>query len=166
MSYYNAKTIVHLKVQKDDKPATKCGSKSYWGYGLYTTENPEEVTCKRCRGEVKRRSNPSLTEDLTGRLLHSSWGYNMTHNEFYKIVSQTKKQVKAVKIGSEAVEGDRGFSGDEKPNANIVLEGGKEYVFQARHGYQGDPYFVNNKVYGNVFSLSDWNRSYYFNTLD
>lgn len=58
-----------------------------------------------------------------GDILYSSWGYDQTNIDFYKIVRATDKSVWIQKIGSRSVEGSQGFmSCNVVPDPDVVLE--------------------------------------------
>ena len=44
-----------------------------------------------------------------GDVMYSSWGYDQTNVDFYKVVRATAKSVWLISIGASAVEGSEGF---------------------------------------------------------
>lgn len=76
----------------------KCGSRSYWGYGTYLEKLPSvPANCKRCLGTVVHRYETiEPPKEALGRILHYSWGYDMTFNEYAKIVKLNAKSAIAV----------------------------------------------------------------------
>lgn len=97
------------------------------------------MTCKRCRGEVRRRATaPVVTANLVGSILHHSYGYDMTLNDFYVIERQTPTTVIAREIGSQR---DGGFSGYEVPD--VTKKGEQRVRFTIRgHAPHGELYFI------------------------
>lgn len=60
------------------------------------------------------RKSPVPYNGYTGKIFTTSWGYDQTNNEFVKVVSETNKQVKVVKLKTRKHE--NGFmSGREYP---------------------------------------------------
>jgi hypothetical protein len=137
----------------------KCGAQRWDGCLPPFSEDPERVTCKRCRGEVRRKfAAPVVTENLVGRILHYSYGYDMTLNDFYVIERQTPTTVIAREIGSQR---DGGFSGYEVPDATKKRE--KRVRFYVRGSApNGELYFIAGPRYAR---LHDGGRVY-FNELD
>jgi len=50
-----------------------------------------------------------------GKIFYNSWGYDMTINDFVKVVSETDKTVMVVKMGKKVVGGEAGYTGLEVP---------------------------------------------------
>jgi hypothetical protein len=124
-----------------------------------STEDPQRVTCKRCRGEVRRSvAAPVVTENLVGRILHHSWGYSMTGNDFYIIERQTPATVVAREIGSKR---DGGFSGYEVPD--VTKKGEQRVRFSIRgNAPNGELYFIAGRRYARLHDGSPVR----FNELD
>ncbi len=53
---------------------------------------------------VRDKNAIPITQDLSGKILHHSWGYDMTINEFFVIEEQTAKTVLARRIGTTRTE--------------------------------------------------------------
>lgn len=96
--------------------------------GFNTTVNSETKTAdkrfdhlvvvkKNKKSKVSKKTNTNVNHPLVGRMLHTSWGYDMTINEFCKIleVSPTGKTVVCRMLNKE---GFNGFTG--------TVEAGKE----------------------------------------
>jgi hypothetical protein len=79
-------------------------------------EMPKAVAKKTVKKD--KSSNPNANHELIGKLLHTSWGYDMTINEFCKIleVSPTGKTVKCqmVQKNTNGVEWSPGSNGKAK----------------------------------------------------
>lgn len=163
----------------DNKP--KCGTKSYnrWNFNIHVLDDEmkskgyteEMVDCKKCLGTVKRVKGAVITENLVGRILHDSWGYDMTFNEFWKIVSQTKSTVTAVKVGAELGPQDGyGYgAGTERVNPDKVINP-LPVKFIARN-YSSDfgsgtLYFKSGRFSATLLSESDEQRNWYWNRMD
>ena len=50
---------------------------------------PEKVSCKRCLNTVKRPVIMKLTDNYVGKIFHAQWGYDMTINDYAKVIKQT-----------------------------------------------------------------------------
>lgn len=94
----------------------KCGARSYWGYGTCLEKLPTHpANCKRCLGTVERRYEtvPPPKEAL-GKILHYSWGYDMTFNEYAKIIKLNAKSAVAVPMKVMTNGGENGYMGTGK----------------------------------------------------
>jgi hypothetical protein len=101
---------------------------------------------------------PVVTENLVGRILHHSFGYDMTLNDFYVIERQTPTTVIARAIGSQR---EGGFSGYEVPDA--TKKGEQRVRFSIRgNAPNGQLYFIAGHRHA---WLHDGGRVYY-NELD
>lgn len=104
-----------------------------------------------------------------GDILHTSWGYNMTHNDYAKIVeiSPTGKTVKCVMVGNKKIDGG-GFAGKETCDPDHVIS--PEFrlkVDKNMTGFRGSYFYCapnNGKRFG-YFSPWDGKDDYY-NTMD
>jgi hypothetical protein len=93
--------------------------------------------------KAKKSANPNANHPLVGRMLHTSWGYNMTINEFCKIleVSPTGKTVKCRMLTKE---GFNGFTGTVEAGEKMV---GPEFRLKIDGGdyFHGSyPYIVRD----------------------
>lgn len=97
----------------------KCGARSYWGYGTYLEKLPNApADCKRCLGKVQQRYETiEPPKEALGRILHYSWGYDMTFNEYAKIIKLNAKSAVAVpmKVMTNGGEYGPGGSGKARP---------------------------------------------------
>jgi len=190
----NLKAMIKHLTDASKKMGIKCNS---WNRFPYKTDVVADVTCKLCAG--KRAPNRSQgvdvsKMDLVGKIIHSSWGYNMTHNEFWLIEKVSNKSVEAVKIGAVVTEGSGGYTGEEKPDPTsrldatnykaptIIDANGNEkhpreeirsrFLVKA---YDWTPDTPMDRLYfkgGDLtdlnlgYTICDPNRSYYFNYMD
>lgn len=108
--------------------------------------------------------------NITGSIYYDSWGYDMTHNDYILVISETPKSAIVQIIGGEKLSGG-GYTGEEIPNKE------KKY---------GTPFRLLKRVYNDEiilkgsypFCLGDmnakkkgsfrkWNgRPNYYNTID
>lgn len=84
--------------------------------GFHTSidfEIPSSIKPKK-----KSPVNPNVNHELVGKVLHASWGYDMTINDFCKIieVSPTGKTVVCRMLNKE---GFNGFQGDVKSGKKL-----------------------------------------------
>jgi hypothetical protein len=95
----------------------------------------EEIIAKRHEARYNVRAADHYK---VGDLLYTSWGYDQTNVEFFKIVRVLEKSVEVVAIGGKEVPGSAGFmSCSLVPDPDVILTG-----WQAEHNgikrVQGD----------------------------
>src|SRR5690606_37686354 len=99
-----------------------------------------------------------LTENLKGRILHHSFGYDMTLNQFFVIERHTASTVLARAIRSKK---EGYFTGYETPDPSSKLD--RVVCFRVRrYDSGGEYYFVSGRIYA---TLHDGRRVPY-NELD
>lgn len=140
---------IHVKTEEGK---AKCGARP-WGMtlGLYFAKEGMQATCRRCLGTTRRRPNAPLTRNYVGKILHCSWGYDMTFNEYARVIAQTAKSVKVVRLSTMTNGGENGYQGTGK--AVPGPETGKTFTAINR-GSAESPYFAFE---GRHWSL--WNGS-------
>lgn len=154
--------MTHLKDVSKDK-GIRCNR---WNTGFISiTDNIANVTCKTCKGERGANRVKTVDPDISdvGKVLYTSWGYNMTLVDFCKIIGITDKKVRCVMLG-RTVTGDNG-RGDGK--ASPGGEYGKPFLLsKTGSGYfKGSYPFVEGSTRSGFFSVHD--REYqYFNSWD
>lgn len=86
----------------------KCGSRSYWGYGTYLEKLPNvPANCKRCLGKVEKRYETiAFDPSYLGKIIHRSFGYDMTFNVYAKIIKLNAKSATAIEIKTMTVAGE------------------------------------------------------------
>lgn len=125
---------------------------------------------------VKTKLENQSDKAKIGDVFHSSWGYDQTNTEYYKIVeiSKTGKTAKVIQVGSVSI-------GDKKENArnmcesivadpNTVIDARKQQV-RIERAHTAHPY--NKKaegigeiqLRGSVFIGTDENSSKHLTTL-
>ena len=124
---------------------------------------------------IKKLENKNDRAKL-GQVFHSSWGYDQTNTEYYKIVeiSKSGKTCKVVQVGSVSI-------GDEKENArnmsesivadpNTVIDSKKQQV-RIERSHTEHPYTKKSvgigeiQLRGSVFIGTDENSSKHLTTL-
>jgi hypothetical protein len=131
--YFHA-VAFHGKAEKPD-----------WNYTFKTEQQAREyiathaTNCaahnKRVADARKARSEVRAADHFkVGDLLHTSWGYDQTNVEFFKIVRVLEKTVEIVAIGGKTVEGSEGFmSCALRPDPDNVLTDEWETRFNGIH---------------------------------
>lgn len=94
----------------------KCGARSYWGYGTSLEKLPNApANCKRCLGKVERRYEiVEPPKEALGKILHYSWGYDMTFNEYAKIIKLNARSAVAVPLSVSTNGKEHGYKGEGK----------------------------------------------------
>lgn len=97
-----------------------------------------------------------------GDVFVSSWGYDQTNVDFYKVVAKTKAMVKVVKIGKIAVsDDDRRSSVSVIPNKTVIDGPVKTKKISA--GYGGEAYFkIEDYAYGRRWDGSPKSETSYW----
>ena len=103
--------------------------------------------------EKKLRLEETKKAIKVGALIHTSFSYTMTFNDFYKVISVKSNKVRLVQIGKDWVSGDIGYTGEVSPATNII---GDEFEasftvnglkIKDRYGYPcqlGDTFYENH----------------------
>lgn len=146
----------------------KCGARSYWGYGTYLEKLPNApANCKRCLGKVQQRYEAvEPPKEALGRILHYSWGYSMTFNEYAKIIKLNAKSAVAVpmKVMTNGGEYGPGGTGKARP---IHEPNGEPFTILFKR-FRGELYgqtntnisIVGGKTHGRTWSYWDGESNY------
>lgn len=166
--------MIHL-IDKTKVNGVRC-NRVRWGIGLLPDGSigVKGVNCKKCLG-LPRRANsfPAVSTvgmDLVGKILHTSWGYDMTINNFAKVVGMTPKGVKCVMIGARVVD-DYG-KGDGKAFADPSIVTSPVFVLKVSKDTMGNPMikgsypFCDNSKRKGYFTITDSAKGHYHNTWD
>lgn len=131
---------IHVK-REDGKP--KCGARP-WGYslGIMFANEKVEANCRRCLGTVEKRYETiQVPKEYLGKILHRSFGYDMTINVYAKIIKINAKSATAVELKTMVVAGDPwgpGSTGKARPCHEPV---GKPFIVYLKksknYDYQG-----------------------------
>lgn len=98
--------------------------KIYKNQFIWFANEKTPCNCKRCLNQINRPVTVTPTEDLTGKVFHYSFGYNMTINVFAKVIKKTAKgyicqELKGLCVkgsyDSGSVRASNEFSEDSKP---------------------------------------------------
>lgn len=145
----------------------KCGSRSYWGYGTSLASETRQANCRRCLGTVQRRYETiEPPKEALGKIIHYSWGYDMTFNEYAKIIKLNAKSALAVPmvVSTNGMENGPGGEGKARP---IHEPKGEPFVVLFKKFMGGDHYSIvgGKTVEGRTWSY--WNgESNYENHWD
>lgn len=116
------------------------------GINSLTTLRDDEIApfVKPEKKKAKRKAVKKSNHPLVGKILHTSWGYNMTINNFCKIieVSPTEKTVVCRMVTKE---GFNGFAGEVK--AGKETYGPKFRLKHKAEGWNGQPTFHGSYPY-------------------
>ena len=88
-----------------------------------------------------------------GDIFHTSWGYDQTNTEYFKIVSisKTGKTCEVVQIASETVKGSEGFMCESiTPLPEIVLNDGKSCKVKIERSTSWHPYKKERQQIGKI----------------
>ena len=152
---------------------------------LTTAVNWSMPDFKQAESRVKRVKKSESNHELIGKMLHTSWGYDMTMNDFCKIleVSPTGKTVKCRMVNTKTNGGEWGFGGTGRAVATEEMVGpyfrlkiskmtDGTYFFNGTYPFCGaseislnakKSEYSNRKGY---FSISAPGESYYENHMD
>ena len=138
------------------------------GVNKLTTVTDFEIpksTPKKNKHKTKK-INPNANHPLVGKILHTSWGYDMTINDFCKIieVSKTGKTVKCQMVHTVGFDGfaSKVNAGDETYGEIFRLKVGTCLERPSFHGSY--PYSGSSKHMG-YFSIHD-GREVWENHMD
>ena len=117
---------------------------------------------KQAEKELKKNYRTSLK---VGDIMHGSWGYDMTINEFYQITEIKNKTVVLQEIGTlKKAMGHQDY--DVKPRADYFIGEPIKRILQVRF-YDGKPYeYIKLNEVCNLKLCEDTNRYYYENHWD
>jgi len=141
-------TTIHIM---EPNGAAKCGANVYKHYeminGAYTFiekrvgkrrflyfENAEKghvANCKRCLNTINRPETAAISEDMTGTIFHRSYGYDMTINEFCRVIKHTAKGL-LVQMCSTRIDGDP-LSPGATARASAGKPTGKSFIMLKKH---------------------------------
>lgn len=151
---------IHLKTPEGK---AKCGATPWSRYGyLEMSEEKSQVNCKRCLGKVRRNSEPSvIAENMIGKIFHCSWGYDMTINEYAKVIKQSPKSILLQECYA-VVKDDYGM-GNGSAKAGGLKPDGEQFRLYKKTSKWGDRWAGG----GQCRYWSEWDgRSNYHNTWD
>lgn len=151
-----------IHINKDGK--AKCGATPWSRYSwLNLTDDPTKADCKRCLGTVKRTVLPAeITENMIGKIFHTSWGYDMTINEYAKVIKQSPKSI-LLQECYRSVENDDGRGNGRATTMGTLKPDGEQFRLYKKTSKYGDRWAGG----GECRYWSEWDgRESYHNTWD
>lgn len=124
----------------------------------------EKLTIKeveRLKVKKEKKENPVKVGDV----FHSSWGYGMTINDFYKVIDVLgSKKIKLKQLKNKVLSGNH-FAGEETFDKNEFKKDAEEFTRMVNTNYSKPTVKISS--YSTAFKIdSEDNRTYYYNTLD
>lgn len=86
-----------------------------------STETKKETPVKKTPKAAKPKINDNPLVKV-GDIFSFSFGYDMTINQYYKVLSTKGKRAQVVEIGKKWVKGDPGFTGEVIPDPNNEVD--------------------------------------------
>lgn len=147
----------------------KCGAQPYHriSWNLVLTDDAANVNCKRCLGTVKRTvAYAKIEGNMIGKIFHTSWGYDMTINEYVKVIKQTEKSL-LVQECICSVTDDYGKGNGKATTDGTLVKDAKPFYIKRKDTSYGS--YWKGSMNGNT-SASLWNewdgKANYHNTWD
>lgn len=117
-----------------------------------------------------QRQAVTASPELVGKLFYDSWGYDMTFNDYIKIIGVKNKTVEAVRIARKVTNDEGRGAGRSIPCPDKVIS--EPFRLAVRGGYDGGVSLVGQYPYCNdskrkgYFSECKPTESHYYNTWD
>lgn len=122
----------------------------------------DRIDRKAAEKDLKKNYKTSLK---VGDIMHGSWGYDMTFNEFYQITEIKNRTVILREIGMERKASGYYYE-DVRPEPNCFIGEPIKRILQVRF-YDGKPYeYIKLSDVCNLTLCEDTNRYYYENHND
>lgn len=122
----------------------------------------DRIDKKAAEKDLKKNYKTSLK---VGDIMHGSWGYDMTINEFYQITEIKNKTITLREVGVERKAAGYYYK-DVRPEANCFIGEPIKRILQVRF-YDGKPYeYIKLSEVCNLTLCEDTNRYYYENHND
>lgn len=122
----------------------------------------DRIERKETEKELKKNYKTSLK---VGDIMHGSWGYDMTINEFYQITEIRNRTVILREVGMERKAAGYYYE-DVRPCTNCFVGEPIKRILQVQF-YNGKPYeYIKLSEVCNLTKCEDTNRYYYENHND
>lgn len=166
----NGRVIIAMFIGKALKPKYYYSFKNEMDAARFVKEYSEyelnninaRIDRKAEEKELKKNYKTSLK---AGDILHGSWGYDMTINEFYQIIEIKNRTVILREIGMERKAAGYGYE-DIRPSANSFIGEPIKRILQVNfYNGKASEYIKLNDVC-NLYLCEDTNRYYYENHND
>ena len=122
------------------------------GDRIYNNKKSWKEQKEKRKAEAFENGNPFKIGDV----LYNSFGYDMTLNDFYKVIGTTPKSIKLQPIASEIISGG-GYTGEEKPIDKPI----NRPIITARVTGKD-----NAKYKDKYLRRTDWDTEHYYNRMD
>jgi len=152
-----------MSIHLDKQGKAKCGS-TPWGHNwLNLTADRSKANCKRCLGTVKRTVKPAgIKEDMVGKIFHTSWGYDMTINEYAKVIKQSPKSI-LLQECYRGIKNDNGMGNGKATTDGTLKPEGEQFRLFLKTTNYGERWAGG----GRCRYWSEWDgRESYHNTWD
>lgn len=165
----NGKPIVAMFVGKALKPKyyysyqnEMDAARSIKSYVEYELKNiNDRIERREAEKELKKNYKTSLK---VGDIMHGSWGYDMTINEFYQITEIKNKTITLREVGRQRKAA--GMYEDVRPKANCFIGEPIKRILQVRF-YDGKPYeYIKLSEVCDLTKCEDTDRYYCENHWD
>jgi hypothetical protein len=121
----------------------------------------DRIDRKAAERDLKKNYKTSLK---VGDIMHGSWGYDMTINEFYQITEIKNKTITLREVGMQRKAA--GMYEDVRPEVNCFIGEPIKRILQVSF-YDGKPYeYIKLSEVCNLTKCEDTNRYYYENNWD
>ena len=122
----------------------------------------DRIDRKAAEKELKKNYKTSLKP---GDIMHGSWGYDMTINEFYQVIEVKNKTITLREIGMERKAAGYYYE-DVRPSANCFIGEPIKRILQVSF-YDGKPYeYIKLNEVCNLTLCEDTNKYWYENHND
>jgi len=122
----------------------------------------DRIDRKAAERDLKKNYRTSLK---VGDIMHGSWGYDMTINEFYQVVEIKNKTITLREVGVERKAAGYYYE-DVRPEANCFIGEPIKRILQVRF-YDGKPYeYIKLSEVCNLTKCEDTEKYYYENHND
>ena len=81
-----------------------------------------------------------MQNNLKGKIINTSWGYDMTHNDYAVVLDQTEKTILCQMLGNKQIDG-AGFEGKEVPDVSKTI--GSPFRLRIK-GDESNTYFTGS----------------------
>lgn len=158
------------KVHEKDENGNRIEVRKIMRRFLYF-ENKEKglhATCKRCLNQVTRETSVLVPDDdLTGKVFHRSFGYDMTINVYARPIKKTAKGLWCQEVKANIDQGAWSPGGGKSSAGTTFDDNHKPFLMQkkSRPGMSGNP-FIYWTGDGHDWWVSDETTTHYENHWD
>jgi len=118
----------------------------------------EKAERRTKRNDARKESTKAAIEKVqVGDIFSTSWGYDQTNVEFFKVVEVGERSIKVVQVAQKIISGD-GWGGRVIPCPENIFDA-KVYTRIPELGYKGQVHF-NSPIHGTAYEW-DGNPKYF-----